>query len=194
MRAFTGTLPLYISRYFFFWICFVFFSLSFIFALFDFVELMRRASGKIDADMTIILQMSLLKLPHLVQDIFPFIMLFGSLIAFWRLSKTSELVVARAAGYSAWQLIRPALVIAFMIGAIQITTFGPFAAKMYTGFEKLENEFLNRNSDQLSLSATGLWLRQGYQDTQEVIHAKIALENGQKLKHVTVYLYENVTQ
>ncbi len=193
MSRFIGTLPLYISKRFIFWIFFVFLSLSFLFALFDFVELMRRASGKIDANINVILQMSISKLPHLIQDIFPFIMLFGSLISFWRLSKTSELIVARAAGFSAWQLLRPALIIAFTLGLIQITAFGPLAASMYKKFEILENQFLKKIDNQLSLSGTGLWLRQGSKDRQEVIHAETALNGGNELQNVTVYLFQNIT-
>ncbi|WP_420547415.1 LPS export ABC transporter permease LptG [Curvivirga sp.] len=189
-RTLTGTMPRYISRQFLFWIIFVFFALSFLFALFDFVELMRRASGKADASFSIILQMSLTKLPHLLQDIFPFVMLFGSIVAFWRLSKTSELVIARAAGFSAWQILRLPIVLAFGIGVLQITSFGPFAAQMYNQFEQLENEYLKRGGERLSLSGTGLWLRQGNKNHQEVIHAQIALEGGKRLQHVTVYQFE----
>ncbi|MDX1737898.1 MAG: LptF/LptG family permease, partial [Alphaproteobacteria bacterium] len=105
MSGLFSTFSRYTSRQFILWVTFVFFALSFLFALFDFIELMRRASGKAEANMDIILQMSLAKLPLLLQDIFPFVILFGTLIALWRLSKSSELVIARAAGMSVWLIL-----------------------------------------------------------------------------------------
>ena len=77
--------------------------------LFDIIELLRLASRHDDVGIGLIIQMSLLKLPFLGQQAFPFAVLFGSMIAFLRMTKTRELMVARASGVSAWQFLLPVL-------------------------------------------------------------------------------------
>ena len=73
------TLSAYLGRQYAFWLASVFCILMGIALLFDLVEMMRRASGKEDATMAIILQMSLFKLPHLAETILPFTVLFGAM-------------------------------------------------------------------------------------------------------------------
>ena len=68
----------------------VFLSLIF---LFDIIELLRRASTRDEGGISLVLKMSLLKLPFLGQQAFPFAVLFGSMIAFLRMTKNHELVV-----------------------------------------------------------------------------------------------------
>ena len=76
---------------------------------------------------------------------------------------------------------------------MQISAFGPFAARMYAQFENLENEYLKQNTQYLSLTGTGLWLRQGNKDHQEVIHARVVHDGGKRLKRVTIYEYQNIS-
>ena len=47
-----------------------------------------------------------------------------------RESYTPELVIARAAGVSAWQFIGPAIIIAFVIGAATTTLYNPISASL----------------------------------------------------------------
>ena len=99
------TLSKYLSRHFLFWLVSVFFAFTGIALILDTVELMRRASGKEEATMDIVIMMSVLKLPFMIHSLLPFIILFGALLAFWRLARTNEVVVARAAGISVWQFL-----------------------------------------------------------------------------------------
>ena len=46
----------------------------------------------------------------------PFTVLVGAMVCYLNLSRRLELVVARSAGVSAWQFMRPAIVIALLIG------------------------------------------------------------------------------
>ncbi|RED53516.1 LPS export ABC transporter permease LptG [Aestuariispira insulae] len=185
-----GVLFSYLSRSFLFWLLSVFLSLAGLFEIFDLVELLRRSSGKEGLTFAIVLQMNLLKLPHLIQDIFPFIMLFGALICFWRLAKSNELVVIRAAGISAWQILFPTLVIAFLVGILQITTYSSLAASLRSKYEALEAKYLASQRNELAISKTGLWLRQSHQDGQAVIHSNRLSANGRNMEQVVVYLFD----
>ncbi|MGE4219491.1 MAG: LPS export ABC transporter permease LptG, partial [Alphaproteobacteria bacterium] len=62
----SNTLSAYLARQYVFWIGSVFFGLISVALVFDVVEMLRRGSGKQDASVGILVQMSFLKLPHLV--------------------------------------------------------------------------------------------------------------------------------
>ena len=81
------------------------------------LELMRKASSRPDVTFQLVMQMAVLKFPHTLQKLTHFAALFGGMFTFWRLSRSSELVVARASGVSVWQFLAPAVVVAVSIGA-----------------------------------------------------------------------------
>lgn len=190
MLRISGTLSAYIARHFLFWLISVFVALISIVVLFDTIEMLRRAAGKADIGISIVLSMSLLKLPHLVQQMMPFCILLAATLSFWRLARANELVVARAAGISAWQFLFPAIGLSMLIGIGIVTLFNPFASVMLSKFEQLESRHLKRSTSFLSVSRTGLWLRQAGETGQSVIHAASVSQNDVVLRDVIIFSFE----
>ncbi|MDP6344887.1 MAG: LPS export ABC transporter permease LptG [Alphaproteobacteria bacterium] len=188
------TLSLYLGRQFLTGIGFVLLVLLALVFLFDLVELLRRASGRESAGLGLVLQMALLNLPSLAQKVLPFAALFGAIMTFSRLTRSHELIVARAAGVSVWQFLAPALVIAVLLGGFVVTLFNPLAAIMVSRYEQLEGRFLEGRQSLLAVSATGLWLRQADRFGQSVVHARNVSSAGTDLKDVIVYLYKGTDQ
>jgi lipopolysaccharide export system permease protein len=154
------TLFRYIARQFFGWCGGVFLAMLSIVFLLDYIELIRRAGIRPEATLMLLLEMAALKQPYMAQQIMPFAILFGTMMAFWRLTRSQELVVARAAGISAWQFLAPPLAGAFVVGILVVTMFNPAASAMQASYEQLENRVLRGGGDELALSGNGLWLRQ----------------------------------
>jgi lipopolysaccharide export system permease protein len=143
----------------------------------------------------LLLEMAALKLPHTAQEVLPFAILFGTMLAFWRLTRNNELVVARAAGVSVWQFLTPAVLVAFLIGLVAVTIFNPIASLTEAVYEKLEGHILRQGSDQLALSDAGLWLRQSDQaGNQIVIHAGKIASQQLVLDAVTLFFFNASTQ
>ena len=105
------TFSLYLGRQFLMGIGFVLVILMALIFLIDVVELLRRASGRGVASFGLVLGMAVLNLPALTQKVLPVATLFGAIVTFSRLTRSHELIVARAAGVSVWQFLTPALVI-----------------------------------------------------------------------------------
>lgn len=187
----SSTFSLYIFQHFATWLGYVFLGLVSIITLFDSIEMMRRASGKAEVGLETVLAMSLFKLPHLVQQTMPFCILFAATMAFWRLARANEFVVARAAGISAWHFLYPAIGIAMLVGVSLVTLFNPFASVMLSKFEQLESQFLKRTTSMLSVSKTGLWLRQADETGQSVIHAAHVSQQDVLLNDVIIFLFED---
>lgn len=185
------TLSRYIARQFGVWCAGVFVAMVGVAFVIDVVELLRRSGSKGDATVAVLLQMAIFKLPYLAQEILPFAMLFGSMLAFWRLTRSSELLVARAAGVSAWQFLAPAVLVAVAIGIFAVTVFNPVASVLRNRYDGLESRVLKGRSSDFTLSRTGLWLRQNDGTGTSIIHAlRVAPDDG-RLLDVTVLQFRD---
>ncbi len=163
------TLSFYIARQFFVWFCGVYGAMLSISFLLDYIELLRRGATKAGVTLGVLLEMAALKLPHTAQEVMPFAVLFGTMLAFWRLTRSNELIIARAAGQSVWQFLTPAVLVALFVGLLAVTVFNPIGASMQATYEQLEGQFLRQTGDQMALSNSGLWLRQGEPGGGQVI-------------------------
>ena len=176
-RALSKTLSLYIVRRFLTWFFAVFFALLVIIYLAETVELLRRAADH-SVGFALVAQMALWKTPYTVQEILPFSFLGGAMATFWHLNRTSELIVARAIGVSAWQFLLPAVLAALAIGIVRVTVLDPVTAAMTQRFESLEARYLGAASGLILASSNGLWLRQSKPDGEALVHAdRISLED-----------------
>src|ERR1700733_8319646 len=181
------TLFRYIAFQFLGWCGGVFVAFLSIVFLLDYVELVHRAGTRADATLLVLLEMAILKQPYMAQQIMPFAILFGTMVAFWRLTRSNELVVARAAGLSVWQFIAPPLVCASVIGVLAVTLFNPIASVMQASYERLEDRILRNNAERLTLSHTGFWLGQSDGSGEHsIIHADRYLARERALQGVTI--------
>src|ERR1700744_5545109 len=112
------TLSRYIVRQFALQVAGMLLALSGLVAMFDFIELLRRSASLPDATFGIVSQIALLRLPFIGMQILPFAALLGGILCFWRLTRSSELIVARAAGISAWGFLAAPTLCAFLFGII----------------------------------------------------------------------------
>ncbi len=181
------TLFRYIAREFTIWCGGVFVAMLSIVFLLDYIELIRRSGSRPEATLVVLFEMALLKQPYMAQQIMPFVILFGTMMAFWRLTRSHELVVARAAGVSVWQFLAPPLSVGFIIGVVMVGVFNPIASVMQASYERLDDRVLKSGDDQLTLTRTGLWLRQSDEDGRHsIVHADSYLNDAQTLRGVTM--------
>ncbi len=164
--------------------------------LVDFMELLRRAHGR-DAPAFILFQMALLRYPLMVQKMGAFVMLLAAVFCLTRLTRSYELVVARAAGISVWQFMVPPVTLAFAIGVLFITALNPLGCTMLSRYEFLEGKYLHGRTSLLAVSSSGLWLRQrnlsdanGEKNGETVIHAlRTGTGEDIELFDVTIFVY-----
>jgi lipopolysaccharide export system permease protein len=154
------TISAYFGRHFAFAVLIMLAALSALVSLFDFLELLRESAAAPSAGFGTIVQIELFRLPWTLLQILPFAVLLGGIIAFWRLARSSELVVARAAGISVWQFLAVPVLIATLFGAVGTGAMSPLSAIMYGRAETLYNLYLKPGGGPLSLNGGQLWVRQ----------------------------------
>ncbi len=160
--------------------------------LVDTVDLMRVAEGKDSSSFGLVIEMALLRLPRYTERILPFVFLFAGMWTFLRLTRSSELVVTRASGVSAWQFLAPAIAIAFGLGLLATLAFNPLAATLTERFERLEARHFGSGGDgTLAFAREGLWLRQRDRDGgHSVIRGDSVADEGIALEGVMVLVYD----
>jgi lipopolysaccharide export system permease protein len=93
-------------------------------------------------------------------QILPFAVLLGGIVAFWRLTRSSELIVARAAGVSAWQFLTAPMLCAVAFGGIATAAISPLSSAMFARAESLDNVYIRMTGGPLAINGGQLWLRQ----------------------------------
>ena len=191
----TGTLSRYFGMRFLKSVIGTFFGVVALAAMIDYVELLRRSSDWPKATAWIIAEISLFRVPQLSERIMPFAVLVGAMSCYLALSRRLELVVARAAGVSAWQFVAPAMIAAFLFGTVATTVYNPLAAVLHERSKRLEAEMMGEvPASAMRESSSGFWVRQKSEDGSAIINAKSSREQGAQLGGVTVYAFDNSGQ
>lgn len=167
----------------------VFSVILLIVALFGSVDDLRRY-GDSAAQKSDILRLTALGMPQTLYEIFPLVLMLASLTLFLRLSRTSELVVMRAAGISAIRLIAVPVITSVVLGYLSISMVNPFVAATLREGQQLEEEIENRRASFLSFSSEGIWLRQADAEGQTVIQAARSNVSGTILSRVTMHRFD----
>lgn len=183
------TLDLYIARRFLSSFLKVFGVFLGILLLIDVIEHIRRfASTGLTASEALLL--AFLNVPHSLYQILPLIMILTAILLFLGLAKSSELVVVRASGRSGLRFLLAPVTVALLLGALAVAVMNPLAAATAKEYEnRIARRSAGPGSAILSISAEGLWMRQGDANGQMVIHAARIAPDGSELREVTFQLF-----
>lgn len=162
-------LHLYIARRFL-WLFLSILAVFFAFlALLDLVEQVRRFDSSVSFGE--VLRLTLLNTPEGVYQILPLVTILAAIALFLGLSRSSELVVLRAAGRSGTVAVLGPALMALLVGGLAVGMFNPIVAATSKRYSDLREFYRSGGVEAFSLGAEGLWLRQGDGDGQTVIHA-----------------------
>jgi lipopolysaccharide export system permease protein len=160
-------------------------------AMIDYVELMRRGADWPNATAWLLAKISMYRVPQLTERLLSFSVLVSAMSCYLTLSRRHELVIARAAGVSAWQFVTPAIVAAFLLGMIATTLYNPVAAMLHERSKRLEADMQGGNTSALQQFLSGFWVRQKSNDGGAIINATSSREQGAQLGGVSVYVFDN---
>jgi len=186
------TLGFYFGRRFLGAALAVFASIFALVALIDYIELMRRASDIPNVSPWLVLRTSFYRVPQVTERVMSFAALVGAMACYLNLSRRLELVVARAAGMSAWQFVAPAVVVALGLGIVATTVYNPISAALRERSKRLEAEMFGAESSGVQQATSGgFWVRQRSSDGhQAIINASSSQEQGALLGDVTIYTFD----
>ena len=208
------TLSLYFGRRFLKTALIIFTVVFVLKAFIDYLELARRAARREGFDAFLYLLVSLARVPNVIERALPFTILFASMASFVMANRQLELVVARAAGVSAWQFLLPAGFVAVMIGVFATTVFNPISTELKERSILLGNQLAKERTrienakaeaskpaeppapsgTEIVASAEGsdwpIWMRQTGSDGPSIIGARESLNQGLSLVDVSAFVFK----
>src|SRR5258707_8406456 len=152
------TLSRYFGWRFFVAVAGVFAGVFVLVALVDYIEVMRKASDVPDAPASQLMLMSLYRVPQTMERLLPFSVLVGAMTCLFSLSRRMELVVARGAGMSVWQIIAPATLVALTLGVIGTIGYNPLSAYLREASKRIEGKIFGQTPTALEGYDSGYWV------------------------------------
>jgi lipopolysaccharide export system permease protein len=182
------TLSRYFARRFFVAVAGVFIGVYTLVAFVDYIDAMRKAGDVPNAPTSELMLMSFYRVPQTMEQLLPFSVLIGAMVCFFGLSRRMELVVARGAGMSVWQIIAPAMVVAMVLGALGTAVYNPVSASLREASKRIEAKIFGQNQTAFESYDSG-YMRQRSADGDAIVNARQSREQGLKLYTVTVFTF-----
>ncbi|SIO23567.1 lipopolysaccharide export system permease protein [Rhodovulum sp. ES.010] len=178
------TLHLYFARKFTLAVLAIFAGFATILVLITMVEQLRDFGvGTIGLRES--LHLAALRVPADLYTILPLVIVLATVTLFLGLARTSELVVTRASGRSALRSLIAPVAMALVFGLLAVAIMNPIVAATSKRFEVVSSHYEGAEVSVLSVSAEGLWMRQGGAAGQMVIRADRANPEGTRFFDVT---------
>jgi lipopolysaccharide export system permease protein len=190
MSMVTNTLGRYFAGRFVVSAIGVFASIFVLLVLVDYIEMVRKTSGLASAPPIMVAETSLFRVPQLLEKMMPFCVLIGAMTCYLALSRRLELVVARAAGVSAWQFIAPALAAAMILGVLATIAYNPMSANLREISKQMEAELFGGAPGGGVQDASGFWINQINADGQVIINAARSEHQGARLTGLTLFRFD----
>lgn len=154
------------------------------------VELLRRG-GSEGPGFARLAAMAALQAPSVMRKTFPFIMLLAALWTYMSLARRSEITAAMAAGLSFTRIAAAGALTAAAFGAAAAAGFDPMAAAALDRFDRMEGRYFKGRESLLSVSESGLWLREARPGGgQIVIQARRADQGGARLSEAVFFEFD----
>lgn len=127
--------------------------------LVDFIEIASRRGDIPGFRLVDALLLTLIRVPSILQQTLPFVMLFAGVTVLVTLNRRQEMVVTRAAGISVWQFMAPFITGAIIVGMAGLFILNPLAAAGMRKATAIESE-LKASKGLGRKDETIPWLRQ----------------------------------
>jgi len=160
-----------------------FFCLGFVMNLFEEINFFK------DYDVTINLPiiLTLLVVPSLLYNMFPFIILLAGIWFFLKIKRTDEVTAINVSGMSNFSIIIIPSIIVFILGIFFVTSLNPITSVLVKKYETIKGSY-ERDQDYLAaITENGIWIKEKNLEKNNIIKSE-NLENN-KLMKVTIYQF-----
>jgi lipopolysaccharide export system permease protein len=186
------TLSFYFARHFAKMVGAIFALAFLLIAAVTYFEFFNRAfKGEASAGLLLAV-VAIFKVPSISEDSLPFAVLYGSIAAFVIANRRLEVVVARAAGVSAWQFLLPACIVGLLFGVVATAVYNPAASYLLGVSDRLAGDVFNGGAKPVENTDNRgpVWVRQAAKGTESIIGSVQSFDEGLGLLGVTAYVFD----
>ena len=162
----------------------IFFCLGFIMNIFEEINFFKDFEVNIFTPITL----SLLFIPSLLINFFPFVILISGIWFFLRIKKTDELTAMNVSGMSNLSIIIIPGVLSIILGILFVTTINPITSFLVKKYETVKGNYVKEQDYLAAVTVNGIWIKERGQKANYMIRAS-NLQN-QNLMGVTIYEFD----
>jgi lipopolysaccharide export system permease protein len=133
---------------------------------------------------------TILKIPNLFINLFPFIVLFGGIVFYLKIYNHNEVISLRVMGYSNIQIILIPALTSFIIGYIIVFLIVPFSSSMLRYYESLRSEY-NETKNLVFVNETGIWILDKNEKEKNIIRIEKISKDFSVVNQITIYNYDS---
>jgi lipopolysaccharide export system permease protein len=133
---------------------------------------------------------TILKIPNLLVNLFPFIVLFGGIVFYLKIYNHNEVISLRVMGYSNIQIILIPALTSFIIGYIIVFLIVPFSSSMLRYYENLRSEY-NETKNLVFVNETGIWILDKNEKEKNIIRIEKISKDFSVINQITIYNYDS---
>jgi len=161
-----------------------FFCLGFIINLFEEINFFK----DYDVGINIPISLSLLFVPSLLYNMFPFVVLLSGIWFFLKIKKTDEIIAMKVSGMSNFSVIIVPGILSIILGIFFITSINPLTSLLVKKYETIKGSYEKDKDYLAAITVNGIWIKQKYLNTNSFIKAS-NLDND-KLINVSIYEFD----
>ena len=133
---------------------------------------------------------TILKVPNVLINLFPFIVLFGGIVFYLKIYNHNEVISLRVMGYSNIQIILIPALTSFVVGYVIVFLIVPFSSSMLKYYEELRSEY-NETKNLVFVNETGIWILDKNEKEKNIIRIEKINKDFSTLTRITIYNYDN---
>jgi lipopolysaccharide export system permease protein len=145
---------------------------------------------KKDLKFTFFIIFTILKIPNVLINLFPFVVLFGGILFYLKIYNHNEVISLRVMGYSNIQIILIPALTSFVIGYIIVFLIVPFSSSMLRYYESLRSEY-NETKNLVFVNQTGIWILDKNEKEKNIIRIEKISKDFSLVSQITIYNYDS---
>ena len=145
--------------------------------------------SKKDLKFIFFLIFTVLKIPNVLINLFPFIVLFAGIVFYLKIYNHNEVISLRVMGYSNIQIILIPALTSFVIGYVIVFLIVPFSSSMLRYYENLRSEY-NETKNLVFVNETGIWILDKNEKEKNIIRIEKINKDFSVVSQITIYNYD----
>ena len=130
-----------------------------------------------------------LKIPNLLFNLFPFIVLFSGIVFYLKIYNYNEVISLRVMGYSNVQIILIPALTCFVMGYLIVFFVVPFTSSMLKYYEEIKSEY-DQTKNLVVVNETGIWIIDKNENDKNIIRIEKIDKNFSSINQITIYNYD----
>ena len=163
----------------------LFFCLGFVMNLFEEINFFKDYNIKIITP----IKLTLLFVPGLLYNMFPFIILLSGIWFFLKIKKTDEAKAINVFGMSNLSIILIPSLISIILGIFLVTSVNPITSVLVKKYETLKGSYEKDKDYLAAITENGIWIKEKNLNKNNIIRSEY-LKNENLMK-VTIYEFDN---